>query len=56
MQLSVGGVQRWNSLQPPELSVNPERVVHLDDVEEDKWSFVKPLVPFLLAARTKVVL
>jgi hypothetical protein len=56
MQLSVGGVQRWNSLQPPELSVNPKRVVHLDDMEEDKWPFVKPLVRFLLAARTKVVL
>jgi hypothetical protein len=56
MQLSVGGVQRWNTLQPPELSVNPERVVHLDHVEEDKWPFVKPLVPFVLTARTKVVL
>jgi hypothetical protein len=56
MQLSVGGVQRWNSLQPPELSVNPARVVHLDHVEEDKWPFIKPLVPLLLTAQTKVVL
>jgi hypothetical protein len=56
MQLSVGGVQQWNSLQPLELSVNPARVVHLNHVEEDKWPFVKPLVSLLLTAWTKVVL
>ena len=56
MQLSVGGIQQWNPLQPPELSVNPARVVHLNHVEEDKWAFVKPIAILLIAAWTKVVL
>ena len=56
MQLSVCGIQRWNPLQPPELSVNPARVVHLDHVEEDEWAIVKPIAILLLAAWTKVPL
>ena len=56
MQLSVGGIQRWNPLQPPELSVNPARVVHLDHVEEDQRAIVKPIAILLVAAWTKVPL
>jgi hypothetical protein len=56
MQLSVCGIQWWNPLQPPKLSVNPARVVHLDHVEEDEWAIVKPIAILLLAAWTKVPL